>query len=62
MLIVLLRNMQQYSWNYEHFEEILPSMVTLIASEFVSKFVLHLLILKLFFICRSLAPLKNKEV
>ena len=46
MLIVLLRNMQQYSWNYQHFTEILPSMITVIASEFVIDWFKHAFVLK----------------
>ncbi|XP_078488121.1 transmembrane anterior posterior transformation protein 1 homolog isoform X1 [Ciona intestinalis] len=46
MLVVLLRNMQQYSWNYEHFTEIIPNMLMLLSSECVVDWFKHAFVLK----------------
>nr|CAB3266812.1 transmembrane anterior posterior transformation protein 1 homolog [Phallusia mammillata] len=46
MFIVLLRNMQQYAWNYEHFMELLPNIFALIASEYVVDWFKHAFVLK----------------
>ncbi|CAK8689722.1 transmembrane anterior posterior transformation protein 1 homolog [Clavelina lepadiformis] len=46
MLIVLLRNMQQYSWNYEHFMDLLPNMIGVICSEFIVDWFKHAFVLK----------------
>jgi len=40
MMILLLRNMQQYFWNYEHFMELLPNMMYLLCSECVGELLL----------------------
>lgn len=46
LFIVLLRNMQQYSWSYDHLTEIIPHMVTVLFSEYLVDWFKHAFVLK----------------
>ncbi|XP_039258882.2 transmembrane anterior posterior transformation protein 1 homolog [Styela clava] len=46
LFVVLLRNMQQYSWSSDHLAEILPHMATVIFSEYLVDWFKHAFVLK----------------